>query len=215
MANAGPGTQYSNFANLTYRSKLNGANNQTRKYSIEPYFVDGTRRQHVVYEATWPTNAGIDVTVRAHGFASPNRNNLNDFVIIEMQLKNTDFLDMDMDGIAEQVDHDIRALAIQMEAQSYMSISSYGNGGRAFNDIVPTAIARQAGWVDDLDPTGAPWAFSMVFPSASARSDVEGERRAGCVHFSLALPDGAGRSAFRRFLHWPPFFVPFFFRSGR
>jgi hypothetical protein len=172
-AAAGPGAQFSNFANLTYRSTLNGANDPTRKYSIEPYFVDGTRRQHVVYEAAWPTNLGIDVKVRAHGFAAPNWNNLNDFVVIEVQLKNTGFLDMDMNGVAEQIDHDIKAIALQIEGQSYMSVSSYGTGARV-NDIVPTTIARQAGWVDDPDPAGAPWAFSMVFPSATTYNPSPG-----------------------------------------
>ena len=171
---APPGAQYSNFANLTYRSTLNGANDPNRTYSIEPYFVDGARRQHVVYEAAWPTNLGIDVKVRAHAFAAPNWNNLNDFVVIELQLKNTGYMDINMNGAAEQLNHDIKAIAIQVEAQSYMSISSYGTGARAFNDLGATAISRQAGWVDDLDPAGAPWAFSMVFPSATTYNPATG-----------------------------------------
>ena len=51
-----------------------------------------------MYEAAWPTNLGVDVKMRAHGFAAPNWDNLNDFVIVEIQLKNTGFLDMNMDG---------------------------------------------------------------------------------------------------------------------
>jgi hypothetical protein len=174
-ANGGT-ANYSNFAQLTYRSTLAGAADPNRKGSIDPYFVDGTTRQHVVYEAWWPTNLGVDVRMRAHGFAAPNWDNLNDYVIVEVQLKNTGFLDMNMDGIADNgiINHDIKALAFQIEEQAYMSISSYACGGRCVNDIVPTIQARQAAWVDDLDSTGAPWAFSTVFPSATSLNPTPG-----------------------------------------
>ncbi|MBI5471826.1 MAG: hypothetical protein HY961_05725 [Ignavibacteriae bacterium] len=174
IANAYPGATYSNFAYLTFKSTLNGAGDPTRRYSVEPYFVDGTTRQHVVYEAGWPTSLGVDVKIRAHGIAGPNWNNLNDYVIVEIQMKNTGFLDMNMDGVAEQINHDIKALAFQIEEQAYMSISSYACGGRCVNDIVPTISARQAAWVDDADPDGNPWAFSMVFPSATTVNPVPG-----------------------------------------
>ncbi len=168
------GANYSNHAQLTFKSTLAGASDATRRYSIEPYFVDGTLRQHVVYEAGWPTQLGVDVKFRAHGIAAPNWNNLNDYVIVEVQLKNTGYLDMNMDGVAEQLNHDIKALAFQIEEQSYTSISSYAGGGRNVNDIVPTIAARQAAWVNDPDPTGAPWAFSMVFPSATTVNPAPG-----------------------------------------
>lgn len=150
---------YSEFAQLTYKTSLNGTGNPARRYSVEPYWVDGARRQHVVYEAAWPTNLGVDVKVRAHGFQGPNWNHLNDFVIVEIELKNTGFLDMDMNGFAERIDYDIKALAFQISAEAYMSISSYGTGMRV-NDIV-LAPARQACWIDDPDETGAPWAFTF------------------------------------------------------
>jgi hypothetical protein len=175
-ASAGPSGNYSSFAQLTYKSTLSGASDPARHYTIEPYFVDGTLRQHVVYEAAWPTNLGIDVVMRAHGFAAPNWDNLNDYVIIEIQLKNTGFLDMNMDGVADNgiTNHDIKALAFQIQEQAYMSVSSYACGGRCVNDIVPTIIARQAGWIGDPDSTGAPWAFSTVFPSATSLNPTAG-----------------------------------------
>ncbi len=169
-----PGRNYNLAAQLTYKSTLTGASDPTRHYSIEPYFVDGTLRQHVVYEAAWPTQLGVDVKMRAHGFAAPNWNNLNDYVIVEVELKNTGFLDMNMDGVAEQLNHNIKALAFMVEEQAYMSIGSYGGGGRNSNDIVPAIIARQAGWVNDVDPSGNPWAFSMVFPSATTYNPTPG-----------------------------------------
>ncbi len=165
---------YSNFAQLTYKSTLAGASDATRHYSIDPYYVDGTTRQHVVYEAAWPTQIGVDVKFRAHGIAAPNWNNLNDYVIVEVELKNTGNLDINMDGVFEQTNHVIKALAFQVEEQAYMSISSYPGGGRNVNDIVPTIIARQASWVNDPDPDGNPWAFSMVFPSATTYNPTPG-----------------------------------------
>jgi hypothetical protein len=171
---------YSFFGYLTYKSTLNGASDPLRKYSIDPYWVDGAQRQHVVYEAAWPTNLGVDVKLRAHGFAAPNWDNLNDYVIVEISLKNTGLLDMDMNGIADTprvanaLKHDIKALAFQIEEQAYMSISSYACGGRCVNDVVPTVYARQAAWVNDPDSTGSPWAFSTVFPSATTLNAVTG-----------------------------------------
>jgi len=173
-AENGGKANYSFFANLTYKSTLAGATDPTRTYAWEPYWVDGTTRQHVVYEVGWVTNLGVDVKMRAHGFAAPNWDNLNDYVIVEIQLKNTGYLDMNMDGTADKLNHDIKALAFQVEEQAYMSISSYACGGRCVNDIVPTVYARQAAFVNDPDSSGSPWAFSMVFPSATTLNATTG-----------------------------------------
>ena len=174
-ANSGT-ANYSNFAQLTYKSTLAGATDPTRKYFTDPYWADGTTRQHAVYEAGWPTNLGVDVKFRAHGFAAPNWDNLNDYVIVEISLKNTGFLDMNMDGLADNgiTNHDIKALAFQIQEQAYMSISSYACGGRCVNDVVPTIYARQAAWIGDPDSSGAPWAFSTVFPSATTLNPTPG-----------------------------------------
>ena len=59
-------------------------------------------------------------------------------------MKNTGVLDMNMDGIPEKINNDIKAMAFQLSAEAYMSISSYGTGQRV-NDIVPTVITRQVG----------------------------------------------------------------------
>ena len=167
----GGGTYY---AQLTFGPALSGASDPTRHYTVEPYWVDGTRRQHQVYEAAWPTNAGIDVKIRAHGFQGPNWNNMNDFVILEIELKNTGDLDMDMDGVAEKVGNQIKALAFHFSTESYMSVSSYGVGGRNGNNVVPIPLQRQAAWIDDPDPSGSPWAFSTMLCSASALNPTAG-----------------------------------------
>ncbi len=173
------GANYNVTAQLTYKSTLNGASDATRRYSVEPYFVDGTRRQHVVYECAWPTNLGVDVKFRAHGFAAPNWNNLNDFVIVEVELKNTGYMDMNMDGAADiinsvvQNNHAIKALSFMIQGQQYHSINNYASGGRA-NDEQPTIYGRQAGWVMDPDPTGAPWAYGQIFSSATSLTPSAG-----------------------------------------
>jgi hypothetical protein len=175
-----PNKNYNYAAQLTYKSTLDGAASAARHYSIDPYFVDGTTRQHSVYEAGWPTQVGVDVKLRAHGFAAPNWNNLNDYVIVEIQLKNTGFLDMNMNGVVDSIggvpqnNHNIKALAFMIEEQAYMSVSSYAGGGRNVNDIVPAISARQAGYVNDADASGSPWAFSMVFPSATTVNPAVG-----------------------------------------
>ncbi len=173
---------WSNFAQLTYSEKLQGAVAQSgssiktgaRNYSKEPYWVDGTRRQHAVYEAAWPTNLGIDVKLRAHGFTGPNWNNLNDYVIVEIELKNTGVVDMDLNGTAEQLAHDIQALAFQFSGEAYMSVSSYAGGGRNVNDIVPTVIARQSCWIDDPDENGNPWAFAYYRTAPTTANPTAG-----------------------------------------
>ncbi len=163
-----------NYAQLTYMPTLNGATDATRHYTIDPYWVDGTRRQHAVYEASWPTNLGIDVKIRAHGFQGPNWDNLNDFVILEIELKNTGNLDMDMNGVAEKVNNTIKALAFHFSTERYMSVGSMLGGGRNSNDITLTPLVAQAAWVDDPDASGSPWAFSTMFPSASTLNPAAG-----------------------------------------
>ena len=170
---AGPTGTYSNYSMLAYKSTLNGASDAARKYSVEPYWVDGTRRQHAVYEAAFPTNLGLDVKIRAHGFQGPNWNNLNDYVIVEIEFKNTGFLDMNMDGTAERTNNDIRALALNMAGEIFMSISSQPGGGRNVNSI-SNKFTRMGGWIGDADPNGEPWAFNAYYSGASLQVPTAG-----------------------------------------
>ncbi|MGA3245976.1 MAG: hypothetical protein ABSE41_15270 [Bacteroidota bacterium] len=164
-----------NYAQLTYMSTVIGGTDAARHYTIEPYWVDGTRRQHAVYEAAWPTNMGIDVKIRAHGFQGPNWDNLNDFVILELEFKNTGNLDMNMDGVAEKTNNTIKAFAFAMTEERYMSVSSYLGGGRNANDITLTPLVAQGAWIDDADASGAPWAFAVMYPAASILNPPAGQ----------------------------------------
>jgi hypothetical protein len=169
-----PTASSNNYAQMQYMPTLLGASDATRHYTIEPYWVDGTRRQHAVYEAAWPTNLGIDMKIRAHGFQGPNWDNLNDFVILELEFKNTGNLDMNMDGVPEKVNNTIKALAFYMSEERYMSVSSYLGGGRNANDITLTPLVAQGAWIDDVDASGAPWAFATMYPAASVLNPPPG-----------------------------------------
>ncbi|MBI4417317.1 MAG: hypothetical protein HY563_00980, partial [Ignavibacteriales bacterium] len=145
-----------NYSYLAFKSTVAGASNTSRKYSIEPYFVDA-QKNHVVYEAGFPSNLGVDVKIRAHGFSGPNWNNLNDFVIVEIEFTNTGEIDINMDGVTESTTHQIRALALNMAGEIFMSISSQPGGGRNVNSI-SNRFTRMGGWIGDLDPNNEPWA---------------------------------------------------------
>jgi hypothetical protein len=166
---------WSNFAGLSYKPTVVGATDATRNYTIEPYYTDALR-QHVVYEAAWPTNAGIDVKIRAHGFAAPNWHNLNDFVLIEVTLKNTGVVDMNMDGVAEKTGNKIPALAFWTGAQSILSTSVYRSGARGGGaSYTMTPIGRETAYIADADATGAPWDFVALYASATTKNPPTGQ----------------------------------------
>jgi hypothetical protein len=166
---------YSKYAQLTYKPTVVGGTDPLRNYTIDPYFTD-SRRQHVVYEAAWPTNVGIDVKFRAHGFAAPNWGNLNDFVIFEFTLTNTGVLDMNMDGTPEKTNNKIPAFDFWMGAQSMMSINTYKTGARYGGPAYTMSpIGRQTAYIADPDPSGNPWDFVTVFPSATIKNPVAGQ----------------------------------------
>jgi hypothetical protein len=166
-----------NYAYLAYKSTVAGASNTSRKYSIEPYFVDA-QKNHVVYEAGFPTNLGVDVKIRAHGFSGPNWNNLNDFVIVEIEFTNTGEIDINMDGVTESTTHQIRALALNMAGEIFMSISSQPGGGRNVNSI-SNRFTRMGGWIGDLDPNNEPWAFNAYYAGASLQNPTAGNNDLG------------------------------------
>ena len=59
--------------------------------------------------------------------------NFNDFIIMEIEFKNTGERDMNMDGTSltrPLPEPDIKALALIMSGEAYMSIASYLGGGR-------------------------------------------------------------------------------------
>lgn len=168
----------SNYAMVATGLSTLGSTDATRQYSVDPYWVDGNRRQHAVYEAAFPTNIGLDVKIRAHGFQGPNWDNLNDFVIVEISFKNTGMLDMNMDGVAERTNNNVRALALNMAGEIFQSVSSFNGGGRNVNSI-STKYTRMGGYILDPDPDGNPWGFSVYYAGASVQVPAAGQHDMG------------------------------------
>ncbi|MEP0821765.1 MAG: hypothetical protein HRF44_02860 [Ignavibacterium sp.] len=166
-----------NYAYLAFKSTVAGANDTARLYSVEPYFVDAAKN-HVVYEAGFPTNLGVDVKIRAHGFSGPNWNNLNDFVIVEIQFTNTGEIDIDMNDTTEAANHVIRALALTMSGEIFQSISSQPGGGRNVNSI-SNRFTRMGGWIHNPAPDGFPWAFNAYYAGSSLQTPGAGQNDLG------------------------------------
>jgi len=172
-----------NWGMATWKNTMLRASDPTRLYSVEPYFVDGARRQHLVYEAGWPTNFGCDVKVRAHGFQGPNWNNFNDFIVVEIEFKNTGERDMDLDGVADAplADPAIKALSLMASMQISMSIGQYLGGARNANYFSGdgTRWTRIDGWVNDPDPEGNPWAFLCCYAGSTTQVPTPGNFNMG------------------------------------
>jgi hypothetical protein len=160
----------------SYAPGLLGASDPERNFTRETRWVDLTRRSHALYEAGWPTNIGIDVTVGIHQFTL-NWNNFNDFILVEIVLKNTGVLDLNADGVADSIQtgrpgrNRIRALALMANGEMFCSYYLNRSGGRSSR----LGSSRGCGYVGDLDRTGSPWDMMVAFPGES----VEGLRDMG------------------------------------
>jgi hypothetical protein len=177
----GYGTEnLTNYAMVTYKSTLNGANDKNRTFAKEAYWVDPTKRHHLVYEAGWVTNVGLDVKIRAHQFSGPNWNNLNDFVIVEISLKNTGNVDMNMDGVYEKTNHKIPAIAFHHSGE-FSPVTSADISGRRGSSWAP---ARDVGYIGDADPDGSPWNFNFGFNGNEIVNPTAGHNNLGLAPFT-------------------------------
>lgn len=150
-----------NYAFGAFKSTLLGANDPLRNYAVETKWVDANR-QRALYEAGWPTNIGVDVKVKIHQF-SLNWNNFNDFIIVEITLKNTGVLDINGDGVAEKTNNKINALTFVAHGELMCShvISTAGGRGNRFG------AGRNIGYVGDNDPKGNPYDMMIGYPGES------------------------------------------------
>lgn len=157
----------SRFMFPAYKSTVVGASDATRNYKRPARFVDAGRT-HLVYEAGWPTTAGIDFKIRAHQF-TPNEQNLNDFTVLEITLTNTGIVDSNGDGTAEATGNVVDGVAMSLYTDVSPSIFIGTNGDRACNCI---NAGRTFGYIATPDATGAPhdlfaW-YANVPPSLTA-----------------------------------------------
>lgn len=152
-----------NYAVGSFKNTVAGANDPNRSYYRETKWVDATKRHRALYEAGWPTNIGVDVQVKIHQF-SLNWNNFNDFIIIEITLKNTGNVDINADGTVERTGNKINALTMLAcgEFMSSYFLTTAGSRGNSFG------AQRAIGYVGDNDANGNPWDMMVGFPGESA-----------------------------------------------
>lgn len=157
----------SRFMFATFGPNVPGASDSRRNYRRPARFTDATRT-HLVYEAGWPTTAGVDFKVRAHQFTS-NTQNLNDFTVVEISMTNTGVVDSNGDGTPEATGNAIDGVGMMLDATVSPTIFIGNNGDRACNCI---ASGRTFGYVAAPDATGAPynlWAwYANVPPTQTA-----------------------------------------------
>ena len=142
-----------------YSPNLPGAEDPNRNYrglkgSSTPSgarFTDETR-SHMVYEAGWPTTAGIDFQIRAHQYTS-NEQNINDFVTLEITMTNTGVVDSDGDGTPEETDHAIDAVAALAWGLPTTAVRVRQTGVRNANLF---GAGRTMGYYATPDEDGAP-----------------------------------------------------------
>lgn len=136
-----------NYMFAYYHPNVLGANDASRNYKRPAQFTDD-RRDHLVYEAGWPTTAGIDFKIRGHQYTS-NEQNLNDFVIVEVSMTNTGEVDANADGVADLSNHAIDALAFSAWTIPSISVRIRQNAGRSNR----FGAGRTMGYLDEPNST--------------------------------------------------------------
>ncbi len=177
---AGTGTP--RFMYAIFHPNVAGANDPNRNYKREARFVDNTRR-HLVYEAGWPTTAGIDFKLRAHQF-TVNEQNLNDFVVIELSLTNTGNVDIDANGTIDMTNNRIDGITLGRAADVSPTIWVGPAGDRNCNCI---AAGRSFGYMaapnpyDNNNPAGlwVWWANVVATQTVGQATPPAGQRSFG------------------------------------
>jgi hypothetical protein len=157
------------FAFGTYGTKIAGAGDPTRDYVRLTKWVDANSRTQVIYEYGMPTTLGIDIKVVCRQF-TVNWANMNDFIIVEITLKNTGSVDLNKDGTPDRTNNKINALCLGWNGTPMVSYFLTNTGGRG-NDF---NVGRDAGYVGDNDPDGNPWDMVVSFPGVDPTRVVGG-----------------------------------------
>lgn len=169
----------SRFMFAAFSENVAGADDPTRNYTRPARFTDQTRT-HLVYEAGFPTTAGIDFRIRAHQF-TPNTQNLNDFVVMEITMINTGEVDSDADGELEATGNVIDGVALDVGASPTPAIRISRQGDRGASGFEPGA--RVFGYVATPDESGSPYNLYTywrgVRTTEGQATPPEGERAFG------------------------------------
>jgi hypothetical protein len=168
------------FAFAYYTPTVAGAGDPTRNYTRPARFTDATRT-HMIYEAGWPTNIGVDFKIRGHQYTI-NEQNMNDFVAVEITMTNTGEVDIDGDGTVEISGHEIDAIASAIWVEPTISVRITQTAGRSNR----FGAGRTIGYAGAIDPdTGEPYDIFYFFPNvpegryAAGATPGPGTRRIG------------------------------------
>lgn len=152
----------SRFMFASFGPNVPGASDPARNYKRPARFTDASRTE-LVYEAGWPTTAGLDFKVRARQY-TPNTQNLNDFTVVEISITNTGVVDTNGDGTAEATGNVVDGVSMGLDATVSPQIEISTAGDRGCNCI---AAGRTFGYVGSKDATGSPynlWAWYANIP---------------------------------------------------
>jgi hypothetical protein len=163
-----------NYGFGTYSTKIPGAGDPARDYVRLTKWVDPNSRTQVIYEFGFPTTLGIDVKVVCRQF-TVNWANMNDFIIMEITLKNTGNVDLNKDGVVEKTNNKINALCLGWNGTPMISyfLTTAAGRGNDFN------VGRNTGYVGDNDASGAPWDMVVSFPGVDPTRVINGVVAAG------------------------------------
>ncbi len=150
----------SRFMFAMFGDKVPGANDPNRNYVVPAHFTDETRSQ-LVYEAGWPTTAGVDMKVRAIQYTS-NTQNMNDFLVLEVSMTNTGIVDSNNDGTPDATNNDIDAIAMTYDAIASISVQIGTNGDRGGNKF---GAGRTFGYIGSPDANGDPYDLYVWYPN--------------------------------------------------
>jgi hypothetical protein len=141
-----------NYSYLMYNTNLPGAGDPARDYVFNgkenggSQFADATRN-HLVAEAGWPTNVGIDVKLKVHSL-TVTWGNVDDMHLVEIELYNTGEADVDGDGTVDLTNHRVPAVAFGYGAQPFYMLM-VRNGRRTYTNT----NSRYRGYGHDLTPS--------------------------------------------------------------
>jgi hypothetical protein len=138
------------YAFAYYTPAVPGADDPERNYTAPAAYTDEART-HLVYEAGWPTNLGIDFKIRAHQY-TVNEQNLNDFNVVEISMTNTGVLDANADGTPEATDHVIDAISAAATFLPTIAVRITRTAGRSNR----FGAGRTMGYLDPADDADPP-----------------------------------------------------------
>lgn len=168
----------SRFMFASYSPEVAGADDPARNYTRPARYTDATRT-HLVYEAGFPTTAGVDFRVRAHQF-TPNEQNLNDFVVMEISMINTGEPDTDADGTVDATGVTVDGIGMNVGTSPTPSIQINDGGGRGRNGF---GGGRIFGYAATPDENGEPHNLFVYYkgvdPVSGQTAPPEGQRAFG------------------------------------